>query len=512
MKNNNKLKSILSFIAKLIYYAVITFICILVGFLLYYIISSQLHANDENYKPKVSIYTIVSPSMTPVINVYDVVVNVRVDNPQDIQVGDIITYKSAAATSEGMTITHRVTEISQLPDGTYEYMTQGDNNSEPDSLYVTFDTVIGKEVLIIPYLGKVQFLIANQKGWLFLLLIPVAIYLIREIFKLIDLFGLRRKVNKVVGTTEDSILDKKKAERLNSEERKEKIKAEIIKSEAKKDSKIRSEKEPDGFLEKYNETIVNVKINKYSKYQVSKKEPIEDEFEDIKIPTKVDTKNVIKQEKKEEKEIILPKEKEEKVPKNIIVPEQPEILDTDDLTSKIKEYDSKLEKLDKMLKDIENMKEKPKIEDDFIEEDNFLMGDKIKVVEIIETKNKKRPKNTTTKKDELKNNKKSSKINLENTLPNLKITLPDDKNSKNKENKTKANKSNLNLNPKEIKKINRSSKKQEEASKKNQSKKLNLNPKEVKKINRPNKKKADNKKTMEKNNKKSPLIVIEKRK
>ena len=172
-------KSILSTILKLLYYIVIVFVCLIAIFLIYYIINSQLHADDENYKPKFSIYTIVSPSMTPVINVYDIVINIRPETPKDIQVGDIITYKSSAANTEGMTITHRVIGISQLPDGTYEYMTQGDNNEEPDSLYVTYDNVIGKEIAIIPYLGRLQFLIANQKGWLFLLLIPVSIYLIK---------------------------------------------------------------------------------------------------------------------------------------------------------------------------------------------------------------------------------------------------------------------------------------------------------------------------------------------
>ena len=76
--------------------------------------------------------------MTPNINVYDVVVNIRVDDPEKIKVGDIITFKSQAATSEGMTITHRVIARDQLPDGTYEYMTQGDNNPEPDGSYVMF--------------------------------------------------------------------------------------------------------------------------------------------------------------------------------------------------------------------------------------------------------------------------------------------------------------------------------------------------------------------------------------
>ena len=179
MGKNNK-NNLIQRLLKTIYYIITIIVCIIVFLLLYYIITSQFHAKDEDYKPGFSIYTIVSPSMTPVINVYDVVVNVKVTSPADIQVGDIITYKSAAANSEGMTITHRVIEVAQLPDGTYEYMTQGDNNSKPDSLYVTFDNVIGKEIVIIPALGRLQFLIANQKGWLVLLLIPVLIYLIKE--------------------------------------------------------------------------------------------------------------------------------------------------------------------------------------------------------------------------------------------------------------------------------------------------------------------------------------------
>ena len=52
--------------------------------------TSQVHSNDKKYKPALSFYTIVSPSMNPVIKVYDVVVNVRVNNPKDINVGDII--------------------------------------------------------------------------------------------------------------------------------------------------------------------------------------------------------------------------------------------------------------------------------------------------------------------------------------------------------------------------------------------------------------------------------------
>lgn len=405
MTSSKQKKNFFSIIFKLLYYLVLSLICLIVIFLLYYIISSQLHADDENYKPRFSIYTIVSPSMTPVINVYDVVVNTRVDSPQDIQVGDIITYKSQAATSEGMTITHRVTEVSQLPDGTYEYMTQGDNNSEPDSLYVTYDTVIGKEIIIIPYLGRLQFLIANQKGWLFLLLIPVSIYLIKEIFTLIDLFGLRKKVDKVVGTTEDNIIEKKKIEKIKEEERKALIKEELRNKEIKKDSKLRNPEEPEGFLERYTETIITVKSNKYEKNKKTvKKEELEIEIapdEKIDIPTSVKASNVKENERPTTEEIILPS----LVDKKTNVNEQYEILDTDELTTKIKEYDSKIEQLDKMIKDMEVLEQQPKKEqtiNELEEVDNFLIGTKLKVTKIEPTKNQHKNKTEKEKKYQLR--------------------------------------------------------------------------------------------------------------
>ena len=104
-------KSILSTILKLLYYIVIVFVCLIAIFLIYYIINSQLHADDENYKPKFSIYTIVSPSMTPVINVYDIVINIRPETPKDIQVGDIIN-KVDLISSE--MILHKCDELFRL--------------------------------------------------------------------------------------------------------------------------------------------------------------------------------------------------------------------------------------------------------------------------------------------------------------------------------------------------------------------------------------------------------------
>lgn len=431
MATDNKKTNFISVLFKLLYYLVISFVCLIVFVLIFYIISSQLHANDENYKPSLSIYTIVSPSMTPVIKVYDVVVNVKITDPTDIQVGDIITYKSAAANSEGMTITHRVVEISRLPDGTYEYMTQGDNNSEPDSLYVTFDNVIGKEILIIPFIGKVQLLIANQKGWLFLLLIPISIYLVIEVIKLIDLFHLRKKVNKVVGTTEENFIEQKRQNKIKEEERKEQLKEELANMEVKKISLQKSEEEPTGFLEQYSETIVKVKENKYAKTIKPKKLEVD-------LPE-------LKTEKEEKNSMpIIPISPEEKI----------EVLDTDDLTSKIKEYDQKIEELDKVIKELKSTKKN----DDksiVVEDENFLKETKIRVTDIEPVK-KTRKKNAS---EELIPSSRrhirrpeAEDISAIRSKELTKTVSPSKSPSKSK-------KDSLNLNPKNIKKINRPNKK-----------------------------------------------------
>ena len=455
-------------IIKLLLGIVVSFVCLISIFLVFYIINSQIHANDENYKPGVSIYTIVSPSMHPVIKVYDVVVNTKVQNPTDIEIGDIITYKSKAPTSEGMTITHRVIAIDQLPDGSYEFMTQGDSNKEPDSLFVAFDQIIGKEVLIVPQLGRVQFLIANQRGWLFLLLIPVSIYLLKELFKLLDLFGLRKKVDKVVS---GNVVKEPTNKVYENEIRKEHIREELKSKEAKKDSREKSSKEPNSFLEPYSETQVIVLNNRYENKK-AKKEIKTEIAEDTKVisPTKVDTINITELPKQEPKEIVLPKKKE--------VVKEYEILDTSDIENKIEEYDTTINKLNKMVKDIDNIVPEKK-QKKFVEKDDFLVGNRIKVTSITPTKNQK--KQVTKRKTTKTNNTQINLIPNQEILVDLApIVLPE--NDRLKVSRPKSVDINvqrtIDLNIEQPKK--ETPKKQEE----NKKRKLNLNPKEVKKVNR----------------------------
>ena len=184
---NKELPTIISITKKILSWIIVSFACLLILFLLINTVLAQINANNKNYKPLISLYTIVSPSMTPVIEVYDVVLNVKAFSAENIEIGDIITFKSKSSLSEGMTITHRVIEVNKKQNGEIEFVTQGDHNENPDAGYVQFEDIIGKEIFIIPGLGKLQFLLATKRGWIFLILIPIAILIIKDIFKLIDL-------------------------------------------------------------------------------------------------------------------------------------------------------------------------------------------------------------------------------------------------------------------------------------------------------------------------------------
>ena len=338
-KVRNK-STLLGKLLKILFNIVIFLVCVIAFVLIAYVFLAQIHKDDNNYKPSISFYTIVSPSMNPVIKVYDVVVNIKPSGPEDIEIGDIITYVSTNSTSEGMTITHRVVAITKAENGNYEYQTQGDNNSEPDGVLVTYDNVIGKEIMIIPKLGKIQFLLANKKSWLLLLLIPIMIFVFKDIYDLIELFGLRRKVDDVTGYIEEPTRVRKNELEIKQ---KEILKRELSIHAVREDALVRKPTESEGFLEPYSESIIEVGKS----------------IDSDKKEERPATMKIVKPVKIEGEEIRPNTDDEEfnkKVQELKPVVSSIEVLDTDELTTKIKDYDDKVSKLNEMLNDLEKMK------------------------------------------------------------------------------------------------------------------------------------------------------------
>ena len=217
MSNKNKgKKSVFRMIADIISWTIFALLMLLAAFLIYYVIATNIYARKgERFRPIVSLYTIISGSMLPTIKVYDVVVNLRIDDPVKLKEGDVITFISQSKINYGETITHRINKIT-YDNGTYYFTTKGDNNLVPDETPVEFNNIIGKVVLKIPQLGQAQFFLLKQGSKLFLVLIPSFGILIYDLLKMLNLFDTKKKVDKSL-ETKDNKLSKEEEEKLKEE-------------------------------------------------------------------------------------------------------------------------------------------------------------------------------------------------------------------------------------------------------------------------------------------------------
>lgn len=186
VKKTSDFRETLKFISTIISWTIFTLLLIIAGALVYYFIAVKVYvAKGSGYEPRFSLYTIITPSMTPNINVYDVVVDVKVDKPEDVKINDVITFNSSIPGVHGGTITHRVIAINKDNEGNYHYRTKGDYNLVDDGVDVEFNNIVGKVALRIPQLGRVQSFLATKTGWLVCVLIPALYTILKSLLKLI---------------------------------------------------------------------------------------------------------------------------------------------------------------------------------------------------------------------------------------------------------------------------------------------------------------------------------------
>ncbi len=126
----------------------------------------------------IPIVAVESNSMVPTFQKGDILIIQGVQRG-DLKKGDIIVF----AGSGPVPIVHRIIEINQ--DGTYQ--TKGDANSGqlPFEKSIPYESVYGKEILIIPYLGWVkigliEYVLPNIFWFILVILALILIYFIRQ--------------------------------------------------------------------------------------------------------------------------------------------------------------------------------------------------------------------------------------------------------------------------------------------------------------------------------------------
>lgn len=189
------IKGILDFIIKLLSYICLVVLFLIAVFLIFYIVTNQV-AKNKGENPLISVYTIVSESMVPTIDVYDIIIDTRVNDPSSLKEGDIITFRSNFIDTDGYTITHRIISIDNTS-GETRYYTKGDHNSRQDEGYITFDNIVGKVVYIAPKIGKIQAFVSSKFGWLLIIFIPAVGIIIMDVFRLIKVYRIKNQIESI---------------------------------------------------------------------------------------------------------------------------------------------------------------------------------------------------------------------------------------------------------------------------------------------------------------------------
>ncbi len=176
-------KWLFNYMTSIIMYAIIVML-IGVGVLLlaYFIDIKKNVANART--PLYGAYVIVSGSMEPIIKIKDAVVTRRVDSIDDIEKGDVITYRAMDESYYGILITHRVVDI-QTKDNKVLFVTKGDNNETVDRSPIEFGQITGKVIMRVPKVGYIKYFLVSSYGWLIAIVVPSLCVIGYDIFKLV---------------------------------------------------------------------------------------------------------------------------------------------------------------------------------------------------------------------------------------------------------------------------------------------------------------------------------------
>lgn len=118
-------------------------------------------------------FVVVSGSMQPSIKVGSIVF---VKKAPQYELGDIVAFTNNA----NQTVTHRIIAVNEKSDGIF-YQLKGDANNTPDREEVLAKSIIGRELLTVPLVGKFSARLRSPPGFLGLIILPALIFIILEL-------------------------------------------------------------------------------------------------------------------------------------------------------------------------------------------------------------------------------------------------------------------------------------------------------------------------------------------
>lgn len=135
------------------------------------VVCLQRFSNNELAFFDYRMFTVASGSMEPRYNIGDVLIAKKV-SPEEIKVGDSISYLGKRGNFNGMIITHEVIEIEKDAGGNYIYHTKGLTNLVEDPI-VEYSQVYGKIVHKSGVLSFIYMIVGSKYGLFLFIIIPL---------------------------------------------------------------------------------------------------------------------------------------------------------------------------------------------------------------------------------------------------------------------------------------------------------------------------------------------------
>ena len=220
------------------------------------VVAIQRFSNNDIAIFGIRFFYVASGSMLPQYGVGDILISQETD-PENINVGDAITYLGNKGSMNGMIVTHQVVEKNMTEDGKYTFVTKGTANTIVDPA-VSEDQVYGKVLGKSQILSFICKLLQNIYGFYFIIIVPLGIILAKFIFN----FLVSREEKKSSMEEDDNLEDSE--EDINEETIEES-------NNEDKDKENNKSKEKDKHKEKEENAKTNKSLMKYFTKLKSKK-------------------------------------------------------------------------------------------------------------------------------------------------------------------------------------------------------------------------------------------------
>ena len=200
VKIRKKKPNLLQAVLGVLSYALFIWLLLIGVALLVYVLDIKIRAaKGDTSPPKYGAYVVLTGSMLPEIQVYDVVITKK-QKAEDLKEGDVITFASSDSRFAGTIITHRIIKKNySSKTKSYTFQTKGDNNNVADSALVTPNNIYGRVILKIPKLGYLRDFLASDGGWILVILFPCLAVVAYDVVKISK--GLRKKKYKNLKST-----------------------------------------------------------------------------------------------------------------------------------------------------------------------------------------------------------------------------------------------------------------------------------------------------------------------